>query len=88
MCSVQLLISTAEGEYSAVIEDVVVNKNHHEEGIGKKLIGSAEKWAMEKGATRVTLLADKDNSNALGFYDRLNFKRTNMICLKKHITKL
>ena len=85
MCSVQLLISTAEGEYSAVIEDVVVNKNHHGEGVGKKLIDSAEKWAMEKGATRVTLLADMDNSNALGFYDRLDIKRTNMICLKKHI---
>ncbi|MCP3926210.1 MAG: GNAT family N-acetyltransferase [Desulfobacterales bacterium] len=85
MCSVQLLISSVEGSFSAVIEDVVVSKNHIGNGIGKELISASEKWALKKGATRITLLADKNNVKALGFYERLDFEQTDMFCLRKYL---
>jgi ribosomal protein S18 acetylase RimI-like enzyme len=39
-------------------------------------------WARANGLARLQLLADRRNRAALGFYDRLSFQTTNMICLR------
>jgi len=83
MCSVQMLISTAEGGRSAFVEDLVVNVSYRGEGIGRRLLQSVEKWAKENGARRFQLLADQSNSPALEFYKKQNWEKTRMICLRK-----
>lgn len=70
MCSAQLVISTAEGAYSAWIEDVVIDRQYRNKGIGKQLLNTIEIWAREQGATRLQLLADMQNQPALDFYRR------------------
>ena len=83
MCSAQLLVSTAKGGMAALIEDMVVAKSYRRKGMGTKLLLSIEKWALEKGAKRIQLLADKNNVNALDFYKKQKWSVTQLICLRK-----
>lgn len=83
MISGQALISTAEGGISVLVEDVVIDENYRGQGIGRELLKTMERWAVEKGARRLQLLADVNNSSALTFYDKLNWKKTSLMCLQK-----
>ncbi len=83
MCSVQLLVSTAEGAMSALVEDMIVHRCWRGIGLGKRLLTSACELAEERGATRVQLLADQENLPALGFYSHMNWNRTQLIALRK-----
>ena len=82
MCTSQLLISTAEGGLSALVEDVVVLPAWQKQGTGRRLMKAIAAWAAEQGASRVQLLADRNNSKALGFYSRIGFWTTELICLR------
>ncbi len=83
MCTGQLLISTAQGGLSALIEDVAVLPVWQGKGVGRQLAAAAEAWAVNQGASRVQLLADRNNAPALAFYQKTGFQTTVMICLRK-----
>lgn len=83
MCTAQILVSTAEGGIVALIEDLVVEEAYRGVGIGKELLLSIEGWAIERGARRLQLLADQNNTRALGFYKKMDWKVTELICLRK-----
>ncbi|WP_048057967.1 GNAT family N-acetyltransferase [Methanothermococcus okinawensis] len=85
MCSIQLLISTAEGGKVGILEDLIVDKNFRGEGIGSRLLSEVEKYCKENNITRLTLLADKDNTKAIKFYNSKNWRFTNLIVLRKFI---
>jgi GNAT superfamily N-acetyltransferase len=78
MVSAQLVISTAEGAYSAWIEDMVIAEGWRTQGIGRRLLSSALDWARSRGATRAQLLVDLDNEPALGYYDHLGWQATRL----------
>jgi ribosomal protein S18 acetylase RimI-like enzyme len=82
MATGQLVISTAEGGPSLLVEDVVVKVSRQNEGIGSMLQGLGE-WGAERGAGRMQLLADRTNSSALNFYHRQGWQPTQLICLRK-----
>ena len=83
MATVQTVVSTAEGGRSGWIEDVVVREDLRGAGIGTQLMADIAQWARANGLARLQLLADRRNRAALGFYDRLSFQTTNMICLRR-----
>jgi GNAT superfamily N-acetyltransferase len=83
MCTAQTLISTAEGGVVALVEDVVVDLQFRGQGIGRKLMESIEDWARSRGATRMQLLADRTNFSALDFYDKIGWRPTQLICLRR-----
>ncbi len=83
MCTGQLVISTAEGGYSLLVEDLVVEPSSRGQRVGRILLDKLERWAVGKGATRLQLLADKSNKKGLGFYTKNGWQRTNLICLLK-----
>ena len=85
MCTGQLVISTAEGGPSVLVEDVVVAPEHRGQGVGRALMAVLTEWANNRGATRMQLLADKNNPPALAFYDRLGWTSTALICLRRFI---
>ncbi len=78
MCSAQLVFSTAEGAWSAWVEDVVVAAAWRGSGIGRALLDSVLDWAAGRGATRAQLLVDLDNPPALDFYRRLGWSETRL----------
>ena len=83
MCSAQILVSTAEGGMVALIEDLVVEDARRGQGIGKELLFFIEEWATARGVRRLQLLADCSNTPALAFYQEMNWKSTQLICLHK-----
>ncbi len=84
MCTLQVLISPAEGGRVGLIEDVVVSSDRRGFGVGRKLLAALETWAGEHGLNRLQLLADRDNPPALDFYRRLDWKKTQLIALRKY----
>ena len=83
MGTAQLVISTAEGGPSLLVEDVVVKPSSQNQGIGGRLLQALGDWGATKGAGRMQLLADRTNSPALGFYHHEGWQETQLICLRK-----
>jgi ribosomal protein S18 acetylase RimI-like enzyme len=83
MCSVQTLISTAEGGPVGWLEDLIVAADFRHQGIGEKLLSEAVYWAESRGLKRLQLLTDKENRPALNFYQKQGWQSTQLICLRK-----
>jgi GNAT superfamily N-acetyltransferase len=83
MVTAQLVISTAEGGPSALVEDLVVEVGARGGGVGAGLVREIERWALERGATRLQLLADRGNAPALAFYARMGWGRTRLVALRR-----
>ena len=78
MVTMQRLISSAEGGYIGQIEDLVVKEDYRMMGVGSRLINRMRVIAQAYGYKRIQLAADVDNANALQFYNRRGFRRTNL----------
>lgn len=82
MCTAQILVSTAEGGAVAWVEDVVVSPDLRGNGIGQLLLEAVNSWAKRRGVSRLQLLVDQENSPALDFYHRLDWRATRLTCLR------
>ena len=83
MASAQIVVSTAEGAQSAWIEDVVVRQDCRRQGIGRRLLDYLIAWSKERGATRVQLVADRDNAEADFFYTALGWQSTRLFVRRR-----
>jgi len=79
MVSVQYIVSTAMGDLSGWVEDLVVDSPERGKGVGTLLLNAIEADAREKGASRLQLLADKENNKALQFYHDHKWEENRMI---------
>lgn len=82
MVNLLFTISTALGGKAALLEDMVIDKNHRRKGYGKMLLRQAIAYAKERGCLRITLLTDKINTAAVVFYKAEGFKDSTMIPLR------
>ena len=82
MCSIQTLISTAEGGVVGLLEDLIVAADYRQQGIATKLLDAAISWSKLQGLKRLQLLADKNNALALVFYQKQGWQPTQLICLR------
>jgi GNAT superfamily N-acetyltransferase len=78
MASGQIVISTAEGAPSVWVEDVVVHADHRRQGIGNQLLEFLLAWSKARGATRMQLVADRENASADLFYTALGWQATQL----------
>lgn len=78
MVTGQLVISTAAGGYSILVEDLYVQDHFRHKGIGTSLVQMVQKWGKGKGALRIQLLADRRNKAAHIFYRILGFQASRM----------
>lgn len=85
MANALITVSTAEGGLVLILEDVIVSADYRGRGLGRHLVEHVLEWARENGLTRVTLLADIDNSGALEFYRTLGFEHSHMQVLRKKL---
>jgi len=83
MATGQLLVSTAEGGPACVVEDVVVAATWRGQGLGGRMLDQVAAWARDRGATRLQLVADRENEPALRFYDRRGWRRTRLVALHR-----
>ena len=82
MATAQKLVSTAEGGYGALVEDVVVHQRFRRKGVGGRLMAALVAWAKKNAVTRLQLLYDTANRPALLFYNSLTFQQTSLACLR------
>lgn len=85
MCSVQTVISTAEGGPAAILEDLVVHRDFRGQGIGTRLLAEVQHWCRQRTISRLHLLADRDNRKAMDYYANRGWVRTRLRCLKKRL---
>jgi ribosomal protein S18 acetylase RimI-like enzyme len=83
MCTLQPLISTAEGGTVGMVEDLVVSEKCRGRGIGGKLLDRIEEIARERQMSRLQLLTDLDNEQALEFYNKHQWERLNLIAMRR-----
>ena len=79
MVSMLFTVSTAEGGRAAWLEDMIVHPEQRGRGIGKQLLREAIRSARQAGCKRITLLTDDANSDAMRFYARAEFVRSQMV---------
>ncbi|MCK5473728.1 MAG: GNAT family N-acetyltransferase [Planctomycetes bacterium] len=84
MCSIQILISSEEGGKAGLVEDMVVRKDCRGQKIGTRLLSAIQNWARENGITRLQLLTDKNNWQAIDFYSKTGWEKTQLICFRKY----
>jgi GNAT superfamily N-acetyltransferase len=87
MANALITVSTAQGTRVLLLEDVIVSSKYRAAGLGRRLVEHVCEWARSEGMTRVTLLADKDNAPALGFYERLGFESSAMLVKRKPLAR-
>lgn len=82
MINLLITISTAEGGFVLLLEDLVVHPEHRGQGYGSRLLEYSLQFAKDKGFSRITLLTDKPNPRAQQFYLRHGFVESDMIPLR------
>ncbi len=81
MCTAQTRISTARGAVCSIVEDLVVDAEFRGRSIAQNLLQAIRQWAQNKGINALSLLADKNNTRALAFYQKQGWAVTDLICL-------
>ncbi|PAZ00397.1 MAG: GNAT family N-acetyltransferase [Spartobacteria bacterium AMD-G4] len=77
MINLLITISTAEGGFVLVLEDLVVHREHRGSGYGSRLLEHAIGFAREKKFLRITLLTDNPEEMRK-FYLKHGFVESNM----------
>jgi len=85
MCTMQRLVSTAEGGWSGLIEDVIVAEGYRGRGIGTLLLQGMTRRATAWGIGRLQLLADDGNSSAHDFYASRGWHPTGLHALRHRL---
>jgi GNAT superfamily N-acetyltransferase len=82
MINLLFTISTAEGGFVILLEDVIVHRDHRHQGIGEKLLNRAIEYAKAKNFLRITLLTDRLNDDSQRFFKRQGFFVSTMIPMR------
>jgi GNAT superfamily N-acetyltransferase len=77
MINLLITISTAEGGFVLVLEDLVVHRDHRGSGYGSRLLQHAIGFAREKKFLRITLLTDNPEEMR-NFYFKHGFVESEM----------
>jgi GNAT superfamily N-acetyltransferase len=86
MINLLFTISTAEGGFVILLEDVIVHREFRGKGFGDKLLQHAIEYAKTKEFLRITLLTDRLNEDGLRFFKAHGFAESNMIPLRLMLT--
>lgn len=82
MINLLITISTAEGGFVLILEDLVIHKDHRGQGYGGKLLEHALEYARKKHFLRITLLTDFTEKQARKFYTHYGFHESDMIPMR------
>ncbi|MEQ8408774.1 MAG: GNAT family N-acetyltransferase [Gammaproteobacteria bacterium] len=68
------------------IEGWYVDTDYQAQGLGKKLLERAEKWAKDRGFTELASDAEMDNTRSIAIHEHLGFAETyRVVCFLKKI---
>src|SRR6187402_3004803 len=73
MVNLLFTISTAEGGFVILMEDVIVRPEHRGHGYGTRLVNYVKDFARKKDFKRITLLTDRVSEESQRFFRRNGF---------------
>jgi GNAT superfamily N-acetyltransferase len=82
MINLLFTISTAEGGFVVLLEDVIIHRDHRGRGFGVKLLQHAVDYAKKKDFCRITLLTDRLNAQGREFFKSQGFQESAMIPMR------
>ncbi len=82
MINLLFTISTAEGGFVIVLEDLVVHKNFQGKGYGSQMLEYAINFAKQKNFLRITLLTDRPELRSQSLFKRYGFFESAMIPMR------
>lgn len=82
MVNLLYTFSTALGGKVAILEDLIIDKEHRNKGLGTKLIKHAISHCQNNDYKRITLLTDITNKNAQKFYSKMGFEASSMVVMR------
>jgi GNAT superfamily N-acetyltransferase len=82
MINLLFTISTAEGGFVMLLEDLVVHAKYQGQGYGNKLLEHAIDFAKKKNFLRITLLTDRPENAAQAFFRKHGFVDSSMIPMR------
>ena len=82
MVNLLFTISTAEGGFVILMEDVIVHPRHRGLGYGSRLIEYVADFAREKNFKRITLLTDRVSQPSQRFFERHGFVHSEMVPMR------
>lgn len=82
MVNLLITISTAEGGFVLILEDLVVHAAHRGRGFGAKLLDYSLDFARQKNFLRITLLTDRMDEPAKRFFQRHGFHESGMVPMR------
>jgi len=86
MINLLFTISTAEGGFVILLEDLVIHKSFRDHGYGSQLLEYAIDFARKKNFLRITLLTDRPEIKSQAFFKRHGFFESAMIPMRLLIT--
>lgn len=82
MINLLFTISTAEGGFVLLLEDLVVHKEHRGHGYGSQLLQHAIDFAKQKNFLRITLLTDRPELRSQSFFRKHGFYESPMLPMR------
>jgi len=65
-----------ESDYRVEIGGLVVDERWRRNGIGRRLVRAVDDWAMERGATEISVRCREERVESHKFYESLLFRHT------------
>ncbi|MBV9672347.1 MAG: GNAT family N-acetyltransferase [Verrucomicrobia bacterium] len=82
MINLLFTISTAEGGFVIILEDLIIHKNFRGHGFGSQLLRYAIDYAREKSFLRITLLTHRMGEDSVVFFTKNGFQRSDMVPMR------
>jgi len=86
MVNLLITISTAEGGFVLLLEDLFIDRAHRGQGYGTKLLDYAIDFAKKKNFLRITLLTDQPDEPQKHFYLKNGFVQSSMVPMRMFFT--
>jgi GNAT superfamily N-acetyltransferase len=85
MINLLFTISTAEGGFVILLEDLIIRDNFRHQGFGSELLKYAIDYAKQKDFLRITLLTDRVSEESLVFFEKHGFERSAMVPMRLYL---
>ncbi|MEO5753962.1 MAG: GNAT family N-acetyltransferase [Chthoniobacterales bacterium] len=82
MINLLFTISTAEGGFVILLEDLVIHREHRGHGYGSMLLDYAIEFARQKSFKRITLLTDRPELRSQSFFRKHGFYESPMLPMR------
>ncbi len=82
MVNLLFTISTAEGGFVILLEDLVIHPRHRGRGFGTLILEHSIRYARSKNFLRLTLLTDKIDHPSVRFFEKMGFRRSEMVPMR------